>query len=201
MLLPARSRGLLLLAEDLNPRPLPPCQLPEVAKDDIVLLLLPVVVAKVGIMAAAAVGASCTVVERALASANTPLAASLSTRRRSRPSMAFAPAAGKHIFSRGLACCTAGWVPNHAVPPPRRGPAVEVQGVQKSKLKINPRHPPRFSRVNVVMFASLVCRTLSLFVLATSSSHGLRPRSFPPLTASPATPTQAMSETAGKPIK
>ena len=51
------------------------------------------------------------------------------------------------------------------------------------------------------MFVSVVCRSLSLFVFATSSSYSLRPRSLPPLTASPATPTQAMSETAGKPIK
>lgn len=52
-----------------------------------------------------------------------------------------------------------------------------------------------------VMFASLLCRALPLFVLATSSSYGLRPRHLPPLTASPSTPAQAMSETAGKPIK
>lgn len=105
----------LLPADDVNPIPLPPCQLqlPEVVMDDLAILLLVLLVeaAKVGIIAATAVCASCTRVARVFGpvATDTPLAA-LSTRRRNRPSMALTPAAGKHIFSgkvRASRTCTA----------------------------------------------------------------------------------------------
>ncbi|CAM9912903.1 unnamed protein product [Pylaiella littoralis] len=56
------------------------------------------------------------------------------------------------------------------------------------------------------MFSRLLCWALPLLVFAalSSCSHSLRPRSLPPLTAAPSSPTtatRAMSETAGKPIK
>jgi len=183
---------LLLPAEKAPPLHLPPCKPPSFLREGEAVLLVRDEAAKVGIMAATgAVGASCS--RRVApgmvgAAADFPLAAPLSTRRMNRPSMALAGAPGRHIPLR-----------------PRENSELQSYQTHKSsthgascRLTSISGCPRGLARI--FMFASRSW-TLCLFVFATSSSHGLRPRSFPPLTASPVTPAQAMSETAGKPIK